>query len=124
MSALIDDNNIETKIVEISTKVIIHAGNARAFANKAIDLAESGLLDDQNIDELLKSADDEILAAHLTQTKLIQREAKGEQFMYSLLLAHAQDSLMTAMTEVHITKRIIDLFRVFATQYEKKQNNG
>ena len=113
MNALIDENNIETKIVEIATKVIIHAGNARAFSNKAIDLLENGNLDDPRIDEMLSRADDEITAAHLTQTKLIQREARGEPFMFSLLLTHAQDSLMTVMAEIHITKRLIRLFRVF-----------
>jgi len=114
MNALIDDNDIESKIVEVATMVIIHSGNARAFTNKAIDLIETGNLDDPKVDEMLRSADDEITAAHLTQTKLIQREAKGEPFMFSLLLTHAQDSLMTAMAEIHITKRIIRLFRVYA----------
>jgi len=107
-----EENNLDTKLVETATKVIIHAGNARAFTNKALDLVETGAaLDDPKIDEYLKKADAEITAAHKIQTTVIQREAMGEAIQFSMLMTHAQDSLMTTMSELHMVRRILRLLK-------------
>lgn len=106
-----ENTNLETQLVETAAKVIIHAGNARALANKAIDTLESGSINDPKIDEYLEKADTEIEAAHNTQTTVIQREARGEPIQFSMLMTHAQDSLMTAMSELHMTRRFIKVIR-------------
>lgn len=109
-----EENNPDTQTVETATKVILHAGNARAFVNKAIDVMEAGAFHDPKIEEFLKMADAEIVAAHVTQTAVIQREARGEPVAFSMLMTHAQDSLMTAMSELHMTRRMIRLVRAVA----------
>ncbi len=106
-----ENNNVEIKMVETAAKVIIHAGNARALANKAIDVLETGLINDPKIEEYLEKAATEIEAAHNTQTTIIQREARGEPIQFSMLMTHAQDSLMTAMSELHMTRRLIRVMR-------------
>ena len=98
-------------LVETAAKVIIHAGNARALANKAIDILEESGIDDPKINEYLEKADAEIVAAHNTQTTVIQREARGETMEFSMLMTHAQDSLMTAMSELHMTRRMIRVMK-------------
>jgi cellobiose PTS system EIIA component len=107
-----EESNIDTKIVETATKVIIHSGNARALANKALDIVETSSIDDPQIEELLQKADAEIISAHKTQTEIIQREARGESVQFSMLMTHAQDSLMTAMTELNIIRRMLKLIKV------------
>jgi len=101
---MIDEQSIQT-----ATMVIIHAGNARAWVQKALTSAESGDL--KTAEAQLESADEEIRAAHRTQTEMIQAEARGEEIALSLLTVHAQDTLMTAMSEVHMTRHLLVLYR-------------
>lgn len=107
-----NEHKLETKLVQTATKVIIHAGNARALANKVIDIVETSSIDDPQIAALLEKADEEITAAHNSQTTVIQSEARGETIQFSMLMTHAQDSLMTAMSELHMTKRMLRLIKV------------
>ena len=44
------------------------------------------------------------------QTDKIQAETSGEPSVYSLLFAHAQDTLMTTNSEIVLTKGLIDVF--------------
>ena len=92
---------------KIATMVIIHAGNARSLINEAIQLVEKN--DDVLAKAKLEQANVEIRSAHKTQTELIQSEARGENLQITMLLTHAQDSLMVAMSEVYMAKHIIKL---------------
>jgi len=101
---MMDEQSIQT-----ATMVIIHAGNARAWVQKALTSAEEGDL--KTARTQLESADEEIRAAHRTQTEMIQAEARGEIIPLSLLTVHAQDTLMTAMSEVHMARHILALYQ-------------
>lgn len=58
----------------------------------------------------MKLASKEITKAHKIQTDAIQDEAAGEEKSeYSLLFAHAQDTLMTIMSEINLAKQIISI---------------
>ena len=48
---------------------------------------------------------------HRLQTRLLQREAGGARPGGSVLLVHAQDLLMAAMTERDLAERMLDLYR-------------
>ncbi len=100
---------MEEKVIQIATMVIIHAGNAKARVQKALKAAESGDL--AAAERELESAGEEIQAAHRTQTEIIQAEARGESLGLSLLLTHAQDTLMTAMSEVNMATHMLTLYR-------------
>ncbi|STY42998.1 Lactose-specific phosphotransferase enzyme IIA component [Listeria grayi] len=56
-------------------------------------------------------ADDALLEAHHSQTALIQGEARGDRTEVSLLLVHAQDHLMNAITFKDLAKEIVELYR-------------
>lgn len=75
----------------------------------AIEAAKKGDFD--AADEQIKSAEAALLEAHHSQTSLIQGEARGEKAEVSLLLVHAQDHLMNAITFKDLAKEIIDLYR-------------
>ncbi len=98
---------LDVTTVQVATKVIIHAGNARALLVDALQAAEDGDLGTAK--EKLDQANTEIQAAHQTQTDIIQAEARGDKLQLSLLLTHAQDSLMVAMSEIHMGRYIIRL---------------
>lgn len=94
---------------EISFQIILNGGNARGLAMEAINDAKSGefSLAEQKLDE----ANEAMRIAHRFQTDLIQGEARGEKFEIRLLLIHAQDHLMNAMTVVDMAKEFIELHK-------------
>jgi PTS system cellobiose-specific IIA component len=93
--------NLEQEIF----RIILHAGNARGLAYEALEAAEE--FDFKKSHELLKQAEEELAKAHQTQTKLIQAEMNGQTLEKSLLLIHAQDHFMTAMSEQKLIERMI-----------------
>lgn len=98
---------LDIRSVKIATKVIIHAGNCRALVNDSIKAAGNGDL--EGAKTKLEQAKLEIESAHSTQTEVIQAEARGEDIPLSLLLTHAQDSLMVALSEVFFAQHILGL---------------
>ncbi|MGM9986759.1 MAG: PTS lactose/cellobiose transporter subunit IIA [Bacillaceae bacterium] len=94
---------MEMKIMNL----ILHSGNARSFAMQAMQAAREGEF--TQADELLEQSANELLEAHRSQTELIQGEARGEVTNISMLLIHAQDHLMTAMTLKDLAIEIVDL---------------
>ena len=59
----------------------------------------------------MKLASEEISAAHRIQTDLIQEEARGNHTEISLLLVHAQDHLMNAITVKELAEEFITLHK-------------
>lgn len=90
-------------------QLIIYGGNAKSDAMLAIEAAKKGDLKTAN--EQIKLADDALLEAHHSQTALIQGEARGDRTEVSLLLVHAQDHLMNAITFKDLAKEIVELYR-------------
>ena len=103
------DNVTDPEPVLVSAKVILHAGNARTLAYGALQAADEGDL--TRAAHNLEKAEEEISGAHQTQTQLIQAEARGEGVALTLLLTHAQDTLMVAISEVQMARRMLGLYR-------------
>lgn len=85
--------NIDTT----SMKIILHAGNAREEMKQAME----ALLEDNEVEycERMKEANEKIRIAHHSQTSVIQQQASGVALEINLLFIHAQDTLMTVMSE-------------------------
>lgn len=105
---------MEQEIVRASMQIILYAGDAREANLKAIKEIEQG-----NFSEAWKElaqAEEHITVAHKVQTDKIQDETRGEKGEYSLLFAHAQDTLMTINSEIILTKSLMHVFQM----YEKR----
>ncbi|WP_224752661.1 PTS lactose/cellobiose transporter subunit IIA [Metabacillus arenae] len=87
--------------------IIIHGGNGRSCAMRAIAEAKKGQFEEA--EKLVEESSEEINKAHRIQTDLIQAEARGDGTEISLLMVHAQDHLMNAMTVRDLSIEIIDL---------------
>ncbi|WP_283205705.1 PTS lactose/cellobiose transporter subunit IIA [Exiguobacterium acetylicum] len=94
-------------IQQLSFMIILHAGNARSSAFEALSAAKRS--DDALVKEKLKEAETSFLEAHKLQTELLQEEARGTSNEMSVLLVHAQDHLMTAMTVKELATEMIDM---------------
>lgn len=92
---------------EIVMGIIIHGGNARSCAMRAMAAAQHMKFDEAQ--QLVGEANEELNKAHRIQTDLIQAESRGEKSELSLLMVHAQDHLMNAMTVRDLTLEIIAL---------------
>ena len=87
----------QSKSVQFATMTILHAGNARKCISDAyVELSNF------HFDAARKKIDqarEEALFAHREQSKIIKAEADGESLDFSLLLTHAQDTVMSAVSE-------------------------
>lgn len=99
------------KVVQNAMNIILHAGDARIACKKALEfIAES---DFETAEIHMKEASKEIGEAHKIQTDAIQGQVRGEETEYSLLFAHAQDTMMTVNSEINIAKQMINIFKVY-----------
>ena len=57
------------------------------------------------------AAEADLRKAHEVQTELLQREASGKKQPPTMLLVHAQDHLMTALTVKELAQEMIELYR-------------
>ncbi|WP_050615630.1 PTS lactose/cellobiose transporter subunit IIA [Bacillus testis] len=96
----------------IIMNIILHSGNARSLAMEAIKEAKEGNFEiaEKHIAEATQSLGE----AHRSQTDLIQGEARGEQSEISILLIHAQDHLMTAMSVKDLAAEMVELYKRIA----------
>ncbi|OIJ22073.1 PTS lactose/cellobiose transporter subunit IIA [Anaerobacillus alkalidiazotrophicus] len=92
---------------ELIFQLILHAGNGKSSAMEALQAAKQGEFVEAR--EKLKQAGQELNEAHHIQTSLIQGEIRGEKTEISLLMIHAQDHLMNAITVKDLAAEIIDL---------------
>lgn len=93
---------LETQIFEI----ISHSGTARANLYEALTAARNGNIEESKT--LMDEADQEMTLAHNVQTKLITADLEGKTKI-SLLLIHAQDQLMTTMSEQTLIQQLISM---------------
>lgn len=95
------------ELYQLSFQLILNSGNARSLAMEAMYEAK-----EKNFDHArrkLQEADEAFVQAHHFQTELIQKESNGETLELPIILVHAQDHLMTALTVKDLAKEIIDL---------------
>ncbi|UFT99148.1 PTS lactose/cellobiose transporter subunit IIA [Radiobacillus kanasensis] len=96
-------------ITEIAFQIILYAGNGKSSAMEAIQEAKEGNF--ERADELIQEASEELGKSHEFQTKLLHKEANGEQNQINVILIHSQDHLMTAMTVRDLAVEIIEIYR-------------
>lgn len=93
--------------------IIINAGDCKNHAYMALNYVNEGKYDEA--DQELQLANDALAKAHDGQTMFLHKEANGEKVDMSVLFVHAQDHLMTAITEKNLIEQIIELRKVINT---------
>lgn len=97
------------KMATVAMQIVIHAGDARNLIMEALDCAAEGQYD--RGESALKEAWEELRQAHIFQTEIVQSEAAGKKYEYSLLFTHAQDTVMTICTEMNLAKKMIAMYQ-------------
>lgn len=89
--------------------IIVNAGDTKSCSMKAIAAARSGNFEEA--DRQLVLAEEAVSLAHAEQTKLIQDEARGNKMDITLLMIHAQDHLMNAITIKDLANEIVGILK-------------
>lgn len=112
----VNTNDIDQE--QVSFKLILHGGNARAESFLALDEAKKGNWDEAK--KHIKNAEEEMKLAHEVQTNILQAFASGLNVIPNLLLVHAQDHLMTAKSEMALIEELIEVYKKNTKQAEEK----
>ncbi|WP_047982651.1 PTS lactose/cellobiose transporter subunit IIA [Ornithinibacillus contaminans] len=99
---------------DVVFQIILHGGDGKSHAMEAIQLAKEG--DIVGAEAKLLEAEEALNEAHHIQTALIQEEVSGNNSTISLLMVHAQDHLMTAITVKDLAREFVDLYKQLSHQ--------
>lgn len=88
--------------------IVAYSGDARTYLMQAMDKASEGKITE--VKELVKKAEESINLAHNEQTKLLSKEAGGDDMDVTFIMVHGQDTLMTTMLLKDQMKTIINLY--------------
>lgn len=91
----------------IAFQIISNVGSARSAFVNAIRAAKAG--DFARAEKLIEEGEADFLAGHKAHQQLLTDEAAGAAAPVTLLLAHAEDQLMSAETFKILAGKFIDL---------------
>ncbi len=100
------------ELVATAMQIIMNAGDARLSVKDALSHAKA--FDFTEAEKKMEEAKKFIVQAHKSQTEVIQSEANGKKHEYSMLFAHAQDTLMTIMSEIQLAEQMIDILKIIS----------
>jgi PTS system cellobiose-specific IIA component len=100
---------------EQAMRLIVNAGNAKSASMNAIAQAKQGNW--EGMRAALAEGDTAMTAAHKEQTDILQNSLDDPDKGTGMLMVHAQDHLMTAIT-------VMDLAREFCELYEIIRKEG
>lgn len=99
----------EDVMIQSAMSMILSAGDARNYIKEALDATMND--DDELATSKMNDAKKALEEAHRVQTDIVQKDAGGERAPYSLLFTHAQDTLMTIMSEKHLAEKMIEMYK-------------
>ena len=102
------------KILETVMGMIMHGGDEKSSSLEAIQAAKSG--DFEGAIDLIESAEEALIKAQKSHSKLLTKEASEDDVELSLLMIHGQDHLMNAITTKDLAIEFIDVYRKFDGQ--------
>lgn len=115
----LEENN---ELISVAFEIILSAGDAKLYIEKALECAAA--LEFDSCEKNIKEAEANIVKAHQAQTDVIQKETGGHEYRLCLLFVHAQDTLMTTMSELKMAKKFIALAQNLEKRLKSKQNEG
>ncbi|MBO0477184.1 PTS cellobiose transporter subunit IIA [Vagococcus sp. DIV0080] len=101
------ENTEELQVVAF--EIILHSGNARTSIHKAFSFMRNKEFIEA--EAMLDEANNSILVAHQSQTKLLKDYANGKKIEMEIIMVHAQDHLMTTMTLLEVAKEMAFLYK-------------
>ena len=108
---------MDNRLEQVAMKIILKAGDARENIKAAINCK-------LGYEKEMKEAKENIRQAHASQTQIIQEEATGAAISPTLLFIHAQDTLMTIMSEKNLVENMYMLYNSLEERINKLEGNS
>ncbi len=96
-------------IEQISFQIISFSGDSFSTMVKALGKAKEKKFDEA--EKLMEEAKKTLDEAHNVHTEILVSEAQGNKAEYSVLLSHAQDTLMNAILAETLLSEMIELYK-------------
>ena len=90
-------------------EIVAYEGDARSSLMTLLKEVRSGNFD--NVEKYLKEADENLNLAHNSQTKILAKEAGGEQLDIGFIFIHGQDHLMTTLLLRELVQDFVELYK-------------
>ncbi|SDC44426.1 PTS system, lactose-specific IIA component [Terribacillus halophilus] len=90
-------------------EIVAYAGDARSSLMKLLREVRAGNF--ENVEEELKSADENLKLAHNAQTQILADEAAGKEMDIGFIFIHGQDHLMTTLLLRELVQDFVELYR-------------
>ncbi len=100
-------------------EMIGNAGECRCHVYAALEKANNGSYDEATKE--MELAAEALGEAHRVQTSYLSREADGERIEPTILFVHAQDHLMTAISERNLIEQLIELRKLVNSLIDEKK---
>lgn len=100
---------INEKLEEIAMMIIANSGEARSNSFGALEEAKKGNY--SAAEKMLKEAEASLHVAHESHSELLKMDCNGEVDKVSILLAHAQDHLMSSALAKELIREMIILYQ-------------
>ena len=97
------------EVTMIGFEIVAYAGEARSNLIEAINAARDG--EYEKAENLITEADSTIKEAHNIQTKMLAKEAQGENMEIGFIMVHGQDHLMTTLLLRDIVEHLINIYK-------------
>jgi len=104
---------------EIIFKLVSDAGDARSCLFEAFNYTKEGKYKKAN--NKMEKANESLMKAHNTQTKLIQEEARGNHVEINMLMVHAQDHIMGTMLAKELVENMMEMQKEINQLKENKR---
>ncbi len=97
--------DINEDLERIVFSIVSYSGEAKGYAYEGLRLSEDGDFDGAL--SMMEKCNESVLKAHEVQTELIRKEICGEKMTVSMIMVHAQDHLMTTLSERELIQKMI-----------------
>lgn len=98
------------EVAMIGFEIVAYSGEARSKYLSAItNLKEGGDIEVTN--KLIEEGNVSVNKAHNSQTKLLAKEAGGEEVELGFIFVHGQDHLMTTLLLKDIIEHLLNIYR-------------
>lgn len=94
----------------LAMNLIIHAGNAKSLAMEVIKTAKKGKFEEA--DKQMQEAKRAMHEAHNQQTEILRMSLEHMEEGVSMLMSHAQDHMMNAITTMDMAAEFVDLYKI------------
>lgn len=97
------------EVAEIGFEIVAYSGEARSKFLLALRKHKNGGAK-EDIEKLISEGKNILVNAHNSQTKLLAKEAAGENVELGFIFIHGQDHLMTTILLKDILENLMDIY--------------